>query len=182
LETKLGTIKHDVAKFIGVYNQVFGCRESGTSLDDVLQKALELYKIKHLKQLCFVFIHYWLVLKDVPHWMEIPGEVRHRVASIASPAGGVKARPTAPFPPRQQTATPTTSGLGFGAEELDVGVDEAMQLMAATGGKRGRPVGMKITKEEQCAQKEREHALRAQARVTSKMAAANFQKAQVLHD
>jgi hypothetical protein len=44
LETKWGTIKHDVAKFIGVYNQVVGCRELRTSLDDVLQRALELYK------------------------------------------------------------------------------------------------------------------------------------------
>jgi hypothetical protein len=36
LETKWGTIKHDVSKFIGVYNQVVACRKSGASPDDVL--------------------------------------------------------------------------------------------------------------------------------------------------
>jgi hypothetical protein len=66
LETKWGAIKHDVAKFIGVYNQVLGCRESGTSPDDVVQKALELYKVKHPKQQCFVFIHCWQLLKASP--------------------------------------------------------------------------------------------------------------------
>jgi hypothetical protein len=57
LETKWGVIKHDVAKFIGVYNQILGLRESGASLDDVLQNALELYKVKHPKQHSFFFIH-----------------------------------------------------------------------------------------------------------------------------
>jgi hypothetical protein len=50
LEMKWGIIKHDVAKFIGVHKQVSSCRESGSSPDNVLQNALELYKVKHPKQ------------------------------------------------------------------------------------------------------------------------------------
>ena len=37
-------MKHDVVKFCGVYKSVLSCRESGTSLDDILEQALELYK------------------------------------------------------------------------------------------------------------------------------------------
>jgi hypothetical protein len=37
LETKWGIIKHDVAKFVGVYNQVLSMKESGVSLDDMLE-------------------------------------------------------------------------------------------------------------------------------------------------
>jgi hypothetical protein len=50
-------------------------------LDDVLQNALELYKVKHPKQHSFFFIHCWLVLKDVPRWMETPSKVRRRGAA-----------------------------------------------------------------------------------------------------
>ena len=37
LETKWGVVKHDVAKFCGIYKSVLSCRESGTSLDDILE-------------------------------------------------------------------------------------------------------------------------------------------------
>jgi hypothetical protein len=93
--------------------------------------------------------------------MEMPGEVRQRAASTASRTAGAWRRPMAPLPPQQPTAAPTTSGLGFADDDSDVAVEEAMLPMAATGGKQGRPCGLKIAKEEQRAQKEREHALRA---------------------
>jgi hypothetical protein len=76
LETKWGLIKHDVAKFYGIYNLVFALNESGTSSQDVLERALELYKVKHPKQLSFVFLHCWLLLKDVPRWWDSPSEVQ----------------------------------------------------------------------------------------------------------
>ena len=66
LETKWGIVKHDVDKFCGVYKSVLSCRESGTSLDDILERALELYKQRHHRQQMFVFLHYWRILKDVP--------------------------------------------------------------------------------------------------------------------
>ena len=47
LETKWGIVKHDVAKFCSVYKSVLSCRESGTSLDDILERELELYKQRH---------------------------------------------------------------------------------------------------------------------------------------
>jgi hypothetical protein len=49
LETKWGVIKHDVAKFCGVYKSVVALNESGTFVEDVLERALELYKVKHPK-------------------------------------------------------------------------------------------------------------------------------------
>lgn len=45
LETKWGHIKHDVSKFCGAYKQVFDIRESGTSLDDVVEKSLQFTEI-----------------------------------------------------------------------------------------------------------------------------------------
>jgi hypothetical protein len=59
-----------VAKFVDMYGQVSMLNQSGTSLEDVLEWSLELYKIKHLKQLLFVFLHCWSILKDVPRWFE----------------------------------------------------------------------------------------------------------------
>jgi hypothetical protein len=46
LETKLGTIEHDMNKFMGNYNVVQTFCESGSS-EDILQKKLELKKNKH---------------------------------------------------------------------------------------------------------------------------------------
>lgn len=74
LETKKSVIKHDVSKFISIYGHCYTIRESGTSLDDVLQNALDLYKVKDAKQRSFVFLHCWLLLKDCPRWMETPEE------------------------------------------------------------------------------------------------------------
>ena len=47
LELKWGVVKHDVAKFCRVCKSVLSCRESGTSLDDILEQALELYKHRY---------------------------------------------------------------------------------------------------------------------------------------
>ena len=70
LETKWGVVKHDVAKFYGVYKRVLNYRELETSLDDGLERALELYKHRHSKQQPFVFVHCWRILNDVLWWLD----------------------------------------------------------------------------------------------------------------
>ena len=68
LKTKWKVIKYNVLKFCGVYtiNLVLLLREFGTSLEDIFDCMLDLYKVKHPKQQAFVFIHCWRLLKDVP--------------------------------------------------------------------------------------------------------------------
>ncbi len=71
LETKWGIIKHNVSKFVGVYGSVISLNELGSSIEDTLHKALELYKHKYPKNLGFCFIHCWLLLKDVSRWSDL---------------------------------------------------------------------------------------------------------------
>ena len=49
LETKWSSIKHDVSKFTGVHSQVENLRRSGVFESDILDEALEHYKLKHPK-------------------------------------------------------------------------------------------------------------------------------------
>ena len=70
LETKWGIVKHDVAKFSRVYKIVLNSRESGTSFEDVLEQALDLYKVRQPKLQPFVFVHCWRILRDVPRWCD----------------------------------------------------------------------------------------------------------------
>jgi hypothetical protein len=84
LETKWDIIKHDVAKFVGIYGQVSALNQSGTSVADVLERSLELYKIKHPKQLSIVYLHCWTILKDVPRWFE-PREEQVRRSNLQKP-------------------------------------------------------------------------------------------------
>ena len=86
LETKWGHIKHDVGKFCGAYKQVYDCKESGTSLDDVLERALEYYKDRHPKQAAFAYLHCWGLLKEVPRWWDSPLDVQKRQGAIDKPA------------------------------------------------------------------------------------------------
>ncbi|OQR88160.1 hypothetical protein ACHHYP_07296 [Achlya hypogyna] len=43
LETKFSLIKHDTAKFSGLYAQILDLKQSGTNLDDIEAAALRLY-------------------------------------------------------------------------------------------------------------------------------------------
>ena len=92
LETKWGAIKHDVAKFVAVHSQVLNLKESGTSLEDVLQRALELYRVKHPKQHGFLYMHCWTILKDIPRWFDSAIEVRVRQAMKTPPPQPLKKR------------------------------------------------------------------------------------------
>ena len=59
LETKWGLIKHVVSKFYSIYKSVLSLNQSGTSLEDVLDRFLNLYnKVHHLKNQPFFFVHY----------------------------------------------------------------------------------------------------------------------------
>ena len=57
LKTKWEVLKHDVAKLCAVYKNVLDCRELEMLLDDILQRALDLYKERHPKQQGFIFLH-----------------------------------------------------------------------------------------------------------------------------
>ena len=89
LETKWGHIKHDVGKFCGAYKQVFDCTESGTSLDDVVEKTLQYYQDRHPKQQAFVYLHCWQVLKDVPRWWDSHVDVQRQLAAAEINPRGV---------------------------------------------------------------------------------------------
>jgi hypothetical protein len=171
LETKWGLIKHDVAKFCGVYKSVAALNESGTSAQDVLERSLELYKVKHPKQLSFNFLHCWLLLKDVPRWWDSPVEVQQRNSR--------KERPPAAMTKRQTPEVPTSA-----YEETGTGEDDDIEIIPETNfAKRpSRPMGNKVAKEENRLAKQREGAVKAQAKATAEMAAANMRKAQILHD
>jgi hypothetical protein len=99
LETKWGSIKHDVAKFCGAYKQVLDCRESGTSMDDVLGRALEYYRDRHPKHQGFTFLHCWTLLREVPRWWESPLDVQKRThGGEGSPGGSAMAARIAAVP------------------------------------------------------------------------------------
>jgi hypothetical protein len=72
LDTKWGHIRHDVAKFNGCYDQVIALRESGTSMDDNIQKSIALYRLKNAAKPDFLYLHCWFVLREVPRWQELP--------------------------------------------------------------------------------------------------------------
>jgi hypothetical protein len=170
LETKWGVIKHDVAKFCGVYKSVVALNESSTSAQDVLERSLELYKVKYPKQLSFTFLHCWLLLKDVPRWWDSPTDVQQRNSR--------KETVPAPMTKRKTVEVPTSAGEELGTDEDDVEIIPD----AAFAKRPSRPVGNKHAKEENRLAKQREGAVRAQAKATAEIAAANMRKAQVLHD
>ena len=170
LETKWGVIKHDVSKFCGVYKSILLLRESGTSGEDVLDRALDLYKVRHPKQQPFVFVHCWRLLKDVPRWADVVGSAATSQASIRSPTGMPKRRTAAP-PPAEVEAEAET-----GAPDVDKVGEEALPKRPR------RPQGSKSAKEELRLRQVKEVAIHAQARATADLAAANMRKAQVLQD
>jgi len=58
-------IKHNIAKFIGDYRIVVIFCEFGTLAKDILQKALELYKSKHIKNQSFFFLALCVFIKKM---------------------------------------------------------------------------------------------------------------------
>jgi hypothetical protein len=96
-----------------VYKQVLVLNESGMLAKDVLERSLEFYKVKHPKQLSFIFLHCWLILKDVPRWWDSPTDVQQRNTR--------KERTPVPMPKRSNEEVPASAGnADVMAEEDDV--------------------------------------------------------------
>jgi hypothetical protein len=76
LESKWGLIKHDVTKFIRCHKQVIALNKSGVSRANVLRMTYDLYIAKSAKNTKFMYEHFWLVVKDYPHWADDWGNPR----------------------------------------------------------------------------------------------------------
>jgi hypothetical protein len=181
LESKWSHIKHDVAKFSGVFKQVSDCRESGASAEDVLERALEFYKDRHPKQQAFVFLHCWHLLKEVPRWWQSPQDIQRRGSGGggASPVGMAGAG----------TAEHQVHGSGDLGDAADE--EEPAVVGATTGGggatrnfpsRPARPQGTKAAKADVYEQSRRDAILRTQALATEQMAKANMRKAEAMGD
>ena len=172
LETKWGAIKHDVAKFVAVHSQVLNLKESGTSLEDVLQRALELYRVKHPKQQGFLYIHCWTILKDIPRWFDSAVEVRVRHA--------MKTPPPQPLKRRRLSSEGADAGEPSAFEDDG---EECVEVDAAPTSRRPqRPTGTKAAKDELNRVRVKKSTMRAQARATAEMVAANAEKVAVMRD
>jgi len=64
LDSKWGIIKHNAAKFCGCYETTKNLQISGTSEEDIIDYALDLYKRRGGK--AFIFLHCWRILSKVP--------------------------------------------------------------------------------------------------------------------
>ena len=172
LKTKWGVVKHDVAKFCGVYKSVLSCRESGTSVDDILERAFELYKQRHPRQQPFVFLQCWRILKDVPR------------SSDSIVPGNVQAQRSPSAMPKRATTTSVQQRSGHSAVEADGDGDdvEVVPESAFLSKRLRRPQGQKSAKAMDSTLKQKEIVVRAQARATAELAAANLRKAEVLSD
>lgn len=59
LETKWGSVKHDVSKFHGIYLKVKAINKSGKNEDYLICDYFRLYQLKHPKVFDFGFEHCW---------------------------------------------------------------------------------------------------------------------------
>jgi hypothetical protein len=161
LESKWGTIKHDVGKFIGAYNQIKRLNKSGTKEADIIRMAKDLYCTKTAKNTEFMFEHCRELVKDFPRW-----------------ADGVS-------PSRQTTPSRRLSGSSNHKSQSGSQVDtqkfvsvvdttsEATTSMAFTL----RPGGTKAAKDGQRADKVHKRAALTQAKAAEKMAEEILRKA-----
>ena len=178
LETKWGNIKHDVGKFCGAYKQVFDCRESGASLDDVVEKTLQFYQDRHPKQQPFAYLHCWHLLKDMTRWWDSPVEVQRRAADSPRAVGMGK----------QKSPPPNAPEVAIG-DEGTVSEDDVVVVSSPTVAsptwfppRPTRPQGSKAAKADLLQQKKREKILQSQAQATETMAETSLRKANALHD
>ena len=161
LELKWGTIKHDVGKFIGAYNQIKRLNKSGSKESDIIRMAKDLYRTKTAKNTEFMFEHCWELVKDFPRW-----------------ADGVS-------PSRQTTPSRRVSGSSdhesVSGSQLDT--QNVVSPVNTTGEAttsmtfRERPGGTKAAKDAQRADKVHERATLTQAKAAEKMAEATLRKA-----
>jgi DNA-binding transcriptional ArsR family regulator len=161
LESKWGTIKHDVGKFIGAYNQIKKLNKSGTKEADIIRMAKDLYRTKTAKNIEFMFEHCWELVKDFPRW-----------------ADGVS-------PSRQTTPSRRLSGSSDHESQSGSQVDTQKSVSAVDIAGEAttsmpfslRPGGTKAAKDAQRADKFHERAALTQAKAAEKMAEATLRKA-----
>jgi hypothetical protein len=70
LESKWGLIKHNVAKWIGIYQHVLNLNKSETNVADLLKRTHELYLVKSKNNTDFAFEDCWVLVKDQPKWID----------------------------------------------------------------------------------------------------------------
>ena len=155
LESKWSHIKHDVAKFSGVFKQVSNCREFGASAEDVLEKTLEFYKDRQPKQQGFAFLHCWHLFKEVPRWWQSAQDIQRR----GSGGGGAS--------PVGNTAEQLGGGSGDKGEACE---EEEVQVVARPNfpNRSTRPQGSKAAKAYLYEQNRRDLILKIQALVMSR--------------
>lgn len=73
LASKWSTVQHDVSKFVGSYAAIKDLNPSGAGEEDMIKKALGLYKSTNSDQKSseFAFLHVWNILKDFPKWQDL---------------------------------------------------------------------------------------------------------------
>jgi hypothetical protein len=182
LESKWDIVKHDVARFVGIYKQVFDTKESGTTLDDVLRDALELYKVRDPKQHSFVYLHCWIILRDIPRWMDSLPETQLQQPGRAPTSSNRSHRSSIPSQVGDDAVAPPSPQLG---DDVTQAAPTPLQSVGSASGREKRyqrPQGSKAAKEDQRNVKTKESAVWAQARAASEMAVANFKKAQALEN
>jgi hypothetical protein len=177
LETKWGVIKHNVGKFCGVWKQVVALNESGTSEQDMIGRALDIYKQRLKEKRSFGYMHCWVILHDIPRWMEGPREEARRVAQK-------RHRPPATPTQADREEVPTgRAGENMAGAGIVAGFTSSGGTTALSNEEYfRRPAGSKVAKEVALLAKGRDAAIRAQARATENMSAAMREKAQSLND
>jgi hypothetical protein len=155
LESKWGQIKHDLSKFIGVFQQVQGLHPSGRSAVDLLQMSKDLWRTKSQKNTDFMFEHCWLLVKNFPRWAD----------------GWSTEKQVTPQKRRGNSSQQESSEAGESGSiiEKSLEVDDR-------AGARVRPSGCKAAKEKQKNEKIKEGAGYAQAAAQQIMAQATVQK------
>ena len=153
LETKWGDLKASIAKFVGCYEQIKALDESGRTDDDVIVDALQLFEQKVGRP--FVHKHCWLLLRDHPRF----GAIFRSVASKRKAPGAAGA--DLPVDRREANSA---------MQQPREGIDPNVNLH--------RPQGSKSAKGEHKEMREKEAALRANARATADFATATLKKAE----
>jgi hypothetical protein len=155
-------IKHDVAKWIGMYQQVLHINQSGSNTTDLLRKTRELYRVKSKNNTDFAFELCWMLVKDLPKWAD-----GWNVAKV-------------PIPKKKVQSSNFDSDCVVVEEPLDSMV--IAEVIENHKRFRSRPSGMKAAKEVQYQGKVREAAMYAQAEAAKTMAATTMRKNALLED
>ncbi|CAM6089131.1 unnamed protein product [Calypogeia fissa] len=175
LEGKWSDIRHDTAKWAGVYQQVLDMQILGTNEDDTMEKTRELYKLNHPKGKSFAYEECWAILKDYPKFAMPPDEVHKRKSrkSILSTL------------PKDQS--PSTVGLdkengnpNFSEADENFSVGDTM--IQESGDEFKRPMGTKKAKDKLKKAKIEESALKMSAQAQLQLAAVGRDKVKVPDD